>query len=152
MRIVCRSIILLGLLLLPGLCHAAGVLSDPEFFDGGNRSRLIAVSASTLTPVCISTTAQGARELNPRLGVSQWLYREIVNMSTGCALMITRSSGSYATFASSFGVVLASGSLGRGDSWVVPDQDAVWGIWGPTDCQNGPGAGGIETWYAKPND
>ena len=145
---------LLGLILLPGLCYTKGVVSDPTFFDGGNQSLIIAVSASTRAPVIISTTAVSHNELT-RLGMSHWQHREIINVSTACQLMILTDSGTYTSFSSTFGVVLGSGTtVGLGDSYVVPHQGAVWGIWGGNGnvCHNGAGAGGVATWYKKPEE
>ena len=125
---------------------------QPAWEDGGNDWRPISVAAST-NIVLISSAPQFATVTNSTstvvsLGISEWRSREIVNTATGSALTLFPEETSYTAYRSSFSVVLGSGTkgLGFGDSWVVPHQAAVWGVWS-VGGEAGAGAGGYETWY-----
>ena len=127
--------------------------SKPIYGSYGNVGREINVRQSTTVPVLISSAALGATGVitdTQALTINAWMFREIVNTSTCSALALYSGGHRYATYTSSFGVVLASGSLnsGLGDAYVVPHQDSIWALWSPNaTCTNGAGAGGIETFY-----
>lgn len=138
--------------------------ANPVIVDGGNSWRPISVSQSTTAVVIISTTPVGSlvtrisgSTVNEASPIQTWRFREIVNMSTCANLALYPSSMTYTVYKSSFGVVLSSDVTGGGlgDSYVVPHQGPVWGIWsgGDTGCGNGgQGAGGTESWYDPKRD
>ena len=107
------------------------ITADPEYFDGGNRWEPISVKVATQAPVIISTDPVGSFELKGYPKTLVWRYREIVNTSTCGALTLYPDSGTYTATSSSFSIVLSSDStnLGAGDSYVVPHQGPIWGLW-----------------------
>src|SRR3990167_431637 len=135
-----------GLVSLAEANNESKVSADPTFEDGGNCWRLIQSSASQGALIIISSAPENAVRLRyptQNLGETVWRKREIINTSNlGLFLQNNRT---YTTYISSFGVVLSSDSkgLGQGDSWIVPHQGPVYGIWSPGDSVGG--AGGYET-------
>ena len=120
--------------------------ADPTFQDGGNKLRMVNVSPSSNSVILISSAPE-----NASLGIGAWRKREIVNTSNSGALMVLPDNTSFTTYLSSYGVNLASDTKGlsRGDSFVVPHQGEVWGIWSPGTIETGPGAGGYESYWKK---
>jgi hypothetical protein len=137
----------------------AKVTADPTFDDFGNtrRTRGMEVSISNLVLISSVPTAamQTVLSTSTTLGISMWRHRMIINVSTSCNLALY-SSSNYNAYSSSIAVVLSSDTTGRGlgDKYIVPDQDAVWGIWndpGAPLCAAGKGAAVIETYWSRKN-
>ena len=149
---VLYSILVLSLLFLCRVPLRAGSESQinavPVFDDGGDAWWPISVRASTRTPVIISTDPVGSFDLTGKPPGLVWRHREIINVSTCSALTIYPDSGTWTAYSSSFSVTLASDTsgMGQGDSYVVPHQGAVWGIWSGGCGDGGYGAGGAESW------
>jgi hypothetical protein len=129
------------------------VTADPTFFDGGNVWRPIAIKISTANVVLISSAAINAVSYDTptaNLGIFVWRLREIVNISTCCALTLYPTNN-YNVYSNTFSVTLSSDNtgLGAGDSWATTTQDAIYGIWSPsiTLGGDGQGAGGYEQYY-----
>lgn len=136
--------LLAGVVLCAGPAWAGpdrNVTADPVFSDYGNSWRAIKVAVSTTTAVVISSTP-----VNSGLGINRWRFREIVNTSDG-GLMLMPAADSYAVFSSTYSVYLSSGSNGKGDSWVVPGDGAVYGLWSSGTTVTGGGAGGSEHYW-----
>ena len=147
----------LCLFCLSGLAFAqpeGKITADPQFFDGGNDWQPISVKQSTTAPVIISTDPVSSFELNRYPPSLVWRYREIVNVSTCASLTLLPSSGTYTATSSSFSIVLSSDStgLGAGDSYVVPHQAPVWGLWSRGCGEGGQGAGGATSFYTPKKD
>jgi hypothetical protein len=137
-----KRFIFLALFWAPGLAFAGperAVTSDPTFEDYGNSWRPINVAANTSSVVLISSTPA-----NSGLGIAKWRFREIVNTSNG-SLTLFPNNTSYSAFSSTYSIVLASGTSGMGDSWKVPGDGAVYGIW--ASGTNSGGAGGSEHYW-----
>ncbi len=117
------------------------VVADPTFEDYGNKWRGIAVSASTQTWVLISSAPE-----NAGLGISRWRFRQVTNCSDQ-VLMLAPNATDFTVYSATKSVVLKSGSAGNpGDSWVVPSNGAVYGIWAAGTTVTG-GACGSEHYY-----
>lgn len=139
-----------------GFVHASieeGNSAKRVIVDGGNDWLPISVPVSTNAPVIISTTPQGSNVLSPDI-LQTWRFREIINISTCANLVLYPSSGTYNSYQSSFSVVLGSDTTGGGlgDSYIVPHQGAVWGLWSQGCGEGGPGAGGEVTFYNPKKD
>jgi hypothetical protein len=135
-----KKLILLAVLLTPALAFAGperSVTAERTFEDYGNNWQSIAISYNTSTPVLISSTPA-----NSGLGIATWRFREIVNTSNGMLRLLPSSTG---IFCSTCGVVLSSGTNGMGDSWKVPGDAAVYGIW--SSATTSGGAGGSEHYW-----
>ena len=130
------------------------ITADPSYDDGGNDWRPIGVKHSTTAPVIISTDAVGSFQINGYPQTLVWRTREIVNASTCAALTLYYDSGTYNTSSSSFSITLSSdpAGLGQGDSYQVPHQAPVWGLWSGGCGEGGWGASGAVTfWSDKKN-
>ena len=121
------------------------VTSDPVFEDHGNRWRPISTRFSTNTLILISSAPE-----NTGLDIAAWRFREIVNTSDGL-LTLYPDNLAYTQFSSTYGIVLSSSTdpanPAAGDSWVVPGQGEVYGVWSDSTTKNG--AGGSEHFYKK---
>lgn len=136
-----------GLVSLAQASPESKVTADPTFEDGGNCWRLIQSSASQGAIIIISSAPANAVRLSSTtrsLDISVWRKREITNTSN--LGLFLQNTPKYTSYISSFGVVLSSDSkgMGQGDSWIVPHQGPVYGIWSPGNSIGG--AGGYETW------
>lgn len=147
-------------LFINGKAWAEEETRDPQakavYQDYGNTSRDISVSMSTTGIVLISSAAVEAVsniDSTVDLGIQEWKFREIINVSTVSALRLYPVSD-YNQYSSSGGVVLSTGPFGAGDSYVVPHQGPVWGIWAPygVACGNCAGAGGTENYWNLSQD
>lgn len=103
------------------------VTVDPTFEDWGNncRTRGVSVSSTSMTPVVVSTYPA-----NSNLDISEWRYREIVNVSTGSAIRLFFNDDLYQVFSSSVAVVLSSDTTGggQGDKYVDRSQTKISAI------------------------
>lgn len=113
--------------------------TDPVYNEYGNSWQAIKVAKSTTTVVLISSAAE-----NAGLGIKHWRFREIINTSDG-ALVLFPNNTAYSVFTSTYSIVLSSGVNGAGDSWKVPGDAAVYGIWHPAATTGG--AGGSEHYW-----
>ena len=122
------------------------VTVDPVVEDYGNHFRLIDARKSTNSFIIISS----APENSGLAGVTYWRFREIVNTSDGM-LSLYPSYSTYTVITSTFGIVLSSSTnplnIAAGDSWVVPGQGNVFGLWSSSTTKGG--ASGSEHWFKK---
>lgn len=147
---------------LAGTARAEEELRDvqarPVYQDGGNSPRDISVPLSSTSIVLISSTAVDAVSQTTDtvdLGIMEYRYREIVNCSTTSALRLYWTSD-FKTYSSSGGIVLSSDPAGggKGDSYLVPHQGAVWGMHSPygIKCLNCAGVCGAESYWSLAPD
>lgn len=132
-----KIVFILSLWLFPALVFAGSnsaesgarrnVTVDPTFEDWGNnaRTRGISVSSTTMSPVVVSTYPS-----NANLGISEWRYREIVNVSTGSAIRLIFNDDPYELFSSSVPVILSSDTTGGGygDKYIDRSQCKIEAI------------------------
>lgn len=125
----------------------------PVYENYGNVSRAISIPISTSTAVLISSSPENAVMVTSpttNLGLQNWRFREIINVSTCCRLALYTTP--YNVFSATFGVVIGSDTSGNGmgEVYAVPHQQEVYGIWdgsGTVLGTGGAGAGGDENYY-----
>ena len=122
--------------------------------DGGNKGIALQVNPST-TIVLISSAAPFTIQVNASTNsltqISEWRYREIVNASPDRGLTLYPDGTRYNFFSSTIGIFLSSDTkgLGAGDSYIVPHQGEVWGVWSGTIAPTGGGAAGMTSHYKR---
>lgn len=149
-KIKLYALFLISILFPYNKCFAgteSKVTADPVFNDGGNSWRTISIAPSSMSFVCISTTPSSSN-----LGIEVWRSREIINIADG-DLMLVPSKDSFTMWYSSHGIHLSSdtANLWYGDSYIVPHQGAIWGIWQPGTSTTtlSRGATCTETYWKK---
>ena len=112
------------------------VTVDPTFQDWGNNCRSRGVSVSSISAVVISTYPS-----NSDLNISEWRYREILNVSTGSAVRLIFGEDLFSVYSTSVGVVLSSDTTGGGlgDKYVDRSQTKISAIQSSKEGLNGQG-------------
>ena len=129
------------------MSHAANTDPIGTFEPGGNRSPVYRnLAANSTGPILISSAPADAG-----LGISQWIFREIVNTSSA-SMMILSNSTSWQRYCGSCTITLSSDTSNIsgnrfGDVYVVPHQEEVWAVW--SGATNGNGGAVIEEIYQK---